>query len=99
VAVEARFEVGDEEVVAEEEVGGEEARLEERRVEGGGEVGIGGDGAALEEGRVGVSVCRDRNGLLVVVGGGVEAAGFHGGWRGKGRHGRRCAQRHGGRTV
>ena len=37
--MEARLEVGYEEVVAEEEVGGEEARLEERRVEGGGEVG------------------------------------------------------------
>ena len=97
--MEARLEVGYEEVVAEEEVGGEEARLEERRVEGGREVRIGGDGAALEEGRVGVR--RDRNGLLLVVmvGGGVEPAGFHEGWRGKTRHGRRCAQRHCGRTV
>lgn len=98
--MEARLEVGDEEVVGQEEVGGEEARLEKRRMEGGGEEGIGSGGAALEEGRV--CVGRDWDGILVVVvvvGGSVETTGFHGGRRAKTRHGRRCAQRHCGRTV
>jgi hypothetical protein len=99
VAVGAGLEVGDEEVVAQEEIGGEEARLEELRMQGGGEVGTGGGGAALQEGR---GSCRDGLLLLsvvVVAGGGVEATEFHRGWRGKTWRGRRGAQRHCGGAV
>jgi hypothetical protein len=96
---EAAFEVGDEEMVVEEDVGREEARLEQRRVQSRGEARVGGGGAALEERGIGAG----REALLLLLGGGCgrEGAGFHGGGKGRKPYGSwwARAQRHCGDTI